>query len=677
MGAGAGAGAGGGLRALLWGACLCALARGQEARPGQGAAAGRWRQLIRWENNGQVYSLLNSGSEYVAPGPPRPDGSSRLLLAGAPQAPARRGPGGLRRRQAPPLPALPAHPLQPLQPLQPLPGRAGSDTVRGQARHPFGFGQVPDNWREVAVGDGAGLARVRTAVSPPRHGGGGAGAGSSVAASAFAATYRQQPSFPQPFPPPQAPFVGQYEAYDPGSRSYDQGYVYYRGGAGGALAAAAASASVSAGGAYPFPPRPRYEDYGGGGEEPPELPPQTFYPGAERPYAPPPPAPAPDGLDRRYAHSLYHEASGPELAAPDAGPAAPRLAWLPPYAHAEPQPPFRAPEPPYLPLRSSDAPPPGAERAGAQQGRLSVGSVYRPSPSGRGLPDLVPDPNYVQASTYVQRAHLYSLRCAAEEKCLASTAYAPEATDYDVRVLLRFPQRVKNQGTADFLPNRPRHTWEWHSCHQHYHSMDEFSHYDLLDAATGKKVAEGHKASFCLEDSTCDFGNLKRYACTSHTQGLSPGCYDTYNADIDCQWIDITDVQPGNYILKVHVNPKYTQVAMFLPQTAKLSNPDLAEEGQTANLPHFPKPAWLPRKPPARPDLAQGAQPPPQAGAAGSHRHPSLPASGSKRRPKPQGFRMPGPILYLTLLYNVVLSVVGFYFLYFGHITEQDRPGLG
>lgn len=36
-------------------------------------------------------------------------------------------------------------------------------------------------------------------------------------------------------------------------------------------------------------------------------------------------------------------------------------------------------------------------------------------------------------------------------------------------------------------------------------------------------------------------------------QGLGPGCYDTYHANIDCQWIDITDVPPGNYILKVGV----------------------------------------------------------------------------------------------------------------------------
>ncbi|XP_031719987.1 lysyl oxidase-like 5a isoform X2 [Anarrhichthys ocellatus] len=172
-----------------------------------------------------------------------------------------------------------------------------------------------------------------------------------------------------------------------------------------------------------------------------------------------------------------------------------------------------------------------------------------------GLPDLVPDPYYIQAASYIQRVQMYALRCAAEENCLSRSASHPSVTDLDYRVLLRFPQRVKNQGTADFLPVKPRHEWEWHSCHQHYHSMDAFSNYDLLDVSTGQKVAEGHKASFCLEDTSCDPGVRRRFACTSHTQGLGPGCYDTYHANIDCQWIDITDVPPGNYILKVTVNP--------------------------------------------------------------------------------------------------------------------------
>ncbi|XP_061593127.1 lysyl oxidase-like 5a isoform X2 [Cololabis saira] len=168
-----------------------------------------------------------------------------------------------------------------------------------------------------------------------------------------------------------------------------------------------------------------------------------------------------------------------------------------------------------------------------------------------GLPDLIPDPYYIQAASYIQRVQMYALRCAAEENCLSRSAYHPSVKDLDYRVLLRFPQRVKNQGTADFLPMKPRHEWEWHSCHQHYHSMEAFSNYDLLDVSTGQKVAEGHKASFCLEDTSCDPGVRRRFACTAHTQGLGPGCYDTYHANIDCQWIDITDVPPGNYILKL------------------------------------------------------------------------------------------------------------------------------
>ncbi|XP_042353863.1 protein-lysine 6-oxidase-like [Plectropomus leopardus] len=195
-------------------------------------------------------------------------------------------------------------------------------------------------------------------------------------------------------------------------------------------------------------------------------------------------------------------------------------------------------------------------RPGART-RRPPGTGYGTRYFQNGLPDLVPDPYAIQAGAYIQRMQMFALRCAAEENCLARSAYAPSVRDIDFRVLLRFPQKVKNQGTTDFLPVKPRYQWDWHSCHQHYHSMDAFSNYDLLDVVSGRKVAEGHKASFCLEDTGCDPGFRRRYACTSHTQGLSPGCHDVYAANIDCQWIDITDVPPGNYILKVTVNPNF------------------------------------------------------------------------------------------------------------------------
>ncbi|EHH24327.1 Lysyl oxidase-like protein 1 [Macaca mulatta] len=526
------------LGALVWGACLCVMVHGQQAQPGQGSDPGRWRQLIQWENNGQVYSLLNSGSEYVPAGPQRSESSSRNFPEASPE---------LLSTEQRPLPTSP-------DPANSPPGTSPPSLTLTQASSVPGFGQAGVG---SDSGFGGGTSRALGGGVPSAPGLGHLRTKGRNPSSSFSLiSVRASPS-------PLRDVLCQLTGPGVGAQGrFSETDFIPPGHTPRGLRLGAGSLSVCVGVDVSSQHQAHVSTT--------HLPPWVG--GFQAPVPSPvsssgPPQPTPDqwcwGLGRRPSRAVGRAGCPGCESCPVSS-----LLWgnvfllahpfLPTPTPASLHPPGSAHEP-----SGTHSRPEAQDSLGGSQRMLTAGmrgmeGVWGLLSRGLGsLPDLVPDPNYVQASTYVQRAHLYSLRCAAEEKCLASTAYAPEATDYDVRVLLRFPQRVKNQGTADFLPNRPRHTWEWHSCHQHYHSMDEFSHYDLLDAATGKKVAEGHKASFCLEDSTCDFGNLKRYACTSHTQGLSPGCYDTYNADIDCQWIDITDVQPGNYILKVHVNPKY------------------------------------------------------------------------------------------------------------------------
>ena len=76
----------------------------------------------------------------------------------------------------------------------------------------------------------------------------------------------------------------------------------------------------------------------------------------------------------------------------------------------------------------------------------------------------------------------------------------------------------------------------------------------------GNIVARGHKQAFCLVDLWQSHPGLagdaaRRSSTTCDFQGISAGWADVYNRGLDCQWIDITGVPSGRYVLEVQINP--------------------------------------------------------------------------------------------------------------------------
>jgi len=195
---------------------------------------------------------------------------------------------------------------------------------------------------------------------------------------------------------------------------------------------------------------------------------------------------------------------------------------------------------------------------------VSEGEEPRPShpanPDKTGLPDILTDPLRVQQTVMIDYQFLSNLTCALEEGCLSESAYSSVGgiDRLNLRKLLKFTQKISNIGDADFLSPHHPNEWHYHTCHKHYHSMRVFTSYELVSVTSSlsRTVASSHKASFCLEDTECLPGRRKKYEC-KREQAISPGCSDIYVAGIDCQWIDVTDVPQGHYILQIEVNPSH------------------------------------------------------------------------------------------------------------------------
>ena len=69
----------------------------------------------------------------------------------------------------------------------------------------------------------------------------------------------------------------------------------------------------------------------------------------------------------------------------------------------------------------------------------------------------------------------------------------------------------------------------------------------------GAVVAAGHKQGFCFEDSL-KYGDNRSHGYDCTFQGITSGWGNTYNKQLVGQWIDITGVPEGGYIVRITIN---------------------------------------------------------------------------------------------------------------------------
>ena len=167
-----------------------------------------------------------------------------------------------------------------------------------------------------------------------------------------------------------------------------------------------------------------------------------------------------------------------------------------------------------------------------------------------GKPDLAVDPQRFVAQMEIVDRYFEPSDCALAEGVVGGSGY---------RRLLRFDTVLMNRGGGDLVigdrsdPNNPYAAYfVFHPCHGHYHIKD-FSIYELLTLDRTRVVA-GTKQGFCFEDSFKyeDGGKSSGYECSY--QGISAGWGDWYYKQLVGQWIDITGVPEGEYIVRVTLN---------------------------------------------------------------------------------------------------------------------------
>jgi hypothetical protein len=192
------------------------------------------------------------------------------------------------------------------------------------------------------------------------------------------------------------------------------------------------------------------------------------------------------------------------------------------------------------------------------------------------LPDLI---FWNLTSAYTEAQPFFAEPCDLNEGCGTCST----------RRILRFDTETRNIGQADVVLGDPRNNplFVADPCHGHYH-FEGFAEYRLRDT-NGVQVAAGHKIGFCLLDYRRWDPNASpndRYDCDY--QGIQRGWSDIYYSSLPCQWIDITGLPGGTYILELEVDPEnripeadennnITQVMIWFPDCPPPANDEFGD----------------------------------------------------------------------------------------------------
>ncbi len=163
--------------------------------------------------------------------------------------------------------------------------------------------------------------------------------------------------------------------------------------------------------------------------------------------------------------------------------------------------------------------------------------IYPGDPNCPDGPDLIVREDVLSSSLYMSSMNVPANDCQVEEGCM---------NGYGMRDIIRFTTHIQNIGNIDYYigsPSANPDQFDFVNCHNHTHYKG-YAEYKLYDM-NGVELPIGFKNGFCVMDLECNGGGTAQYGCS--TMGISAGCGDIYSSGLSCQWIDITDVDTGQY----------------------------------------------------------------------------------------------------------------------------------